>query len=106
MNTTSTVLITILVLFGCAVLKGVNPVDKAVQAVIWVLYRVAAIMLAVARTTDAAYLRMKREYRNSVSEISQHREVLHRAEEARAITVTIQSHTQALELLPSNASRQ
>jgi uncharacterized membrane protein len=106
MNPTTTILIAILVLLGCAVLKGVNPLDVFLQAVIWTLYRAAAVMLAIARTTDAAYMRIKQEYRNSVSEISQHREALHRAEEARAVTVTVHSHTPALGFMPSNAARQ
>jgi len=85
-------LIAAIVLLGCAALKGVNPFDKAIQGLIWVLYRTAAVMLTVARTTDSAYFALRREYRRSVQQIDQEREAFQRLEEARVpAEVRIQS---------------
>jgi hypothetical protein len=76
-------LIAAIVLLGCAALKGVNPFDVAMQALIWVLYRAAAVMLTIARTTDSAYFALRREYRRSVEQIDQERAAFQRAEEGR-----------------------
>jgi hypothetical protein len=93
-------LIAAIVLLGCAALKGVNPFDIAIRGFIWVLYRLAAIMLTIARTSDAAYWSLRREYRRSVKQIDQERDAFLRLEEARpGAEVRIQS-SGTLEMLP------
>jgi hypothetical protein len=93
-------LIAAIVLLGCAALKGVNPFDKAIRAFIWVLYRLAAVMLTVARTTDSAYFAMRREYRRSVQQIDAERDAFLHLEEARIpAEVRIQS-SRTLGMLP------
>lgn len=82
-TSTMPILIAAIVLLGCAALKGVNPFDKVVLAFIWLLYRLAALMLTVARTTDSAYWALRREYRRSVQQIEQERDAFVRMEEAR-----------------------
>ena len=76
-------LIAAIVLLGCMALKGVNPFDAAMRALIWVLYRTAAVSLTLARTTDSAYFALRREYRRSVEQIDQERAAFQRGEEAR-----------------------
>ena len=76
-------LIAAIVLLGCAALKGVNPFDKAIRGLIWALYRLAAVMLTVARTTDSAYFALRREYRRSIQQVDQERDAFRRLEEAR-----------------------
>ena len=99
MNWGSTIIAAGIVLLGCAVFRGINPVDNAVEALTWMLYRIAALSAAVARTTDVAYLRLKREYRNSVNDISQQRAALHHAEELRIASLAPRTEAQALKLV-------
>ena len=93
-------LIAVIVLLGCAALKGVNPFDKAIQGLIWVLYRLAAVMLTVARTTDSAYFALRREYRRSVQQIDQERDAFLRVEEARIPGETRIQSGRSLGMLP------
>jgi hypothetical protein len=99
MTTGSILLASGVVLLGCIVLRGINPIDSAIEGVIWILYRIAALSAAIARTTDVAYLRLKREYRNSVSDISEQRAALHHAEEMRMATTAARTEAQALKLV-------
>jgi hypothetical protein len=93
--------VAVIVLLGCAALKGVNPFDKAICALIWTLYRMAAVMLTIARTADSAYFAMRREYRRSVQQIDQERDAFQRTEEARIPPeVRIQSSGRSLGMLP------
>jgi hypothetical protein len=98
--TAMSLLIAVIVLLGCSALKGVNPFDAVMRAVIYVLYRVAAVMLTVARATDSAYFAFRREYRRSVDQIDQERAAFQRVEEARIpAEVRIQS-SRPLGMLP------
>jgi hypothetical protein len=93
-------LIAAIVLLGLAALKGVNPFDQGIRAFIWLLYRTAAVMLTVARTTDSAYFALRREYRRTVTQIDHERAAFQRVEEANIpADVRIQS-SRALGMLP------
>ena len=93
-------LIAAIVLLGCAALKGVNPFDAAIQGLIWFLYRAAAVMLTIARTTDSAYVALRREYRRSVEQIDQERAAFQRVEETRIPAEVRLQSGRALGMLP------
>ncbi|HUS07767.1 MAG TPA: hypothetical protein VMZ52_15790 [Bryobacteraceae bacterium] len=82
------------ILLGCAVLQGVNPLDKFFKGLLWLLYQAASIVLAVARTSECAYLTLQREYRKSVAQLNAERAALRTLEEMNS-TPADPSHSTA-----------
>ena len=98
------VLAAAVVLVGCIILRGINPVTAAIEAILWSLYRITAITAALAKTSDIAYLRLKWECRTAVNEIAAQRAAMLKAEEQRLAAITTRAEMQSLRLVPSQIS--
>ena len=104
MTSGSIVLAAAVILVGCIMLRGINPVSAGIEAIVWSLYRITAITVALAKTGDIAYLRLKWEYRAAVNDIATQRAAMLKAEEQRLAACTTRAETQSLRLVPSQVS--
>jgi hypothetical protein len=97
-------IVAVVVLLGCAALRGVNPFDKAILGLIWILYRFAAVALTIARTADSAYLTLGREYRRSVRQIAEERDALEISEDVRSAAPARMQTSRAIGMLQGNSA--
>jgi hypothetical protein len=104
MTSGSIVLAAAVVLVGSIILRGINPVTAAIEAIVWSLYRITAITAALAKTSDIAYLRLRWEYRTAVNDLATQRAAMLKAEEQRLAPPAERAEMQSLRLVPSQIS--